>query len=221
MAGIILNGSVIKGLMLNGSSVSAMLNGVKVFPTEEPGPTPSKEMLFNDTNTYTNNATITLPEMGSNPYPYITFRFKGHPGALGDLQFFYDNDGTNTKYMGVRGHPYLSYAGIVGINWKITSCTPIESMTQKTLDGTNYYQTSLWPKATDKWVKYVFDRDAGIGYVYVESTLVCTITVSEDAARIDKIIISDDQGSSRDSIGNISVAGFENLDDAKNYSGPF
>jgi hypothetical protein len=94
-------------------------------------------------------------------------------------------------------------------------------MTQKTLDGTNYYQTSLWPKATDKWVKYVFDRDAGIGYVYVESTLVCTITVSEDAARIDKIIISDDQGSSRDSIGNISVAGFENLDDAKNYSGPF
>jgi len=40
MAGIILNGSVIKGLMLNGSSVSAMLNGVKVFPAEEPGPTP-------------------------------------------------------------------------------------------------------------------------------------------------------------------------------------
>jgi len=40
MAGIILNGSVIKGLMLNGSSVSAMLNGVKVFPREEPGPDP-------------------------------------------------------------------------------------------------------------------------------------------------------------------------------------
>lgn len=36
MAGIILNGSVIKGLILNGSPVTAMLNGVKVFPTEEP-----------------------------------------------------------------------------------------------------------------------------------------------------------------------------------------
>lgn len=36
MAGIILNGSVIKGLILNGSPVIAMLNGVKVFPMEEP-----------------------------------------------------------------------------------------------------------------------------------------------------------------------------------------
>ena len=221
MAGIILNGSVIKGLILNGSPVTAMLNGVKVFPTGEPAPT--KEMLFNDTNTYSNNATITLPEMRSNQRPYIAFRFYGRPGALGDIQFFYDNDGVNTKYMGVRGHPYISYAGIVGINvnWKITSCTPITTMTQGTVDGTNYYQTSLWPKSTNKWIKYVFDRAQGVGYVYVESTLVCSITVSEDAAKIDKIIISDDQGSGRDSIGNISVAGFDDLDEAKNYSGPF
>jgi len=206
---------------LSSPNGSFMKIGSTFLSVPEIPPVPSKEMLFNDTSTYSNNATITLPEMGMNPHPYITFRFKGHPGALGNLEFFYDNDGTNTKYMGVRGHPYLSYAGIVGINWKITSCTPIESMTQRTLDGTNYYQTSLWPKATDKWVKYVFDRAEGIGYVYVESTLVCTITVSEDAARIDKIIISDDQSSSRDSIGNISVAGFEDLDEAKNYSGPF
>lgn len=55
MAGIILNGSVIKGLMLNGSSVTAMLNGVKVFPIEEPEQTSStEETLFNDTDTYTN-----------------------------------------------------------------------------------------------------------------------------------------------------------------------
>lgn len=40
MAGIILNGSVIKGLMLNGSPVTAMLNGVKVFPTVSPTPDP-------------------------------------------------------------------------------------------------------------------------------------------------------------------------------------
>lgn len=47
MAGIILNGSVIKGLILNGSPVSAMLNGVKVYPAEEPS---SGAVLINSEN---------------------------------------------------------------------------------------------------------------------------------------------------------------------------
>lgn len=63
MAGIILNGSVIKGLILNGSPVSAMLNGVKVFPTVEPGPTPVGDHTYrfngnsNIPMTYTINGT--------------------------------------------------------------------------------------------------------------------------------------------------------------------
>ena len=69
MAGIILNGSVIKGLMLNGSSVSAMLNGVNVFPTEEPsGPLPAYtlRLRFADGVTPTNSKG-TLTQVSSSP----------------------------------------------------------------------------------------------------------------------------------------------------------
>jgi hypothetical protein len=61
MAGIILNGTVIKGLMLNGSPVSAILNGVKVFPTEEPSPYGDK-LLSLPTDTYV-STTSTLTQI--------------------------------------------------------------------------------------------------------------------------------------------------------------
>lgn len=69
MAGIILNGSVIKGLILNGSPVSAMLNGVKVYPAEEPsGPLPAYtlRLRFADGVTPTNSKG-TLTQVSSSP----------------------------------------------------------------------------------------------------------------------------------------------------------
>ena len=73
MAGIILNGSVIKGLILNGSPVTAMLNGVKVFPTEEPGPTPvplpayTLRLRFTEGYTPTTSKGGTLTQVSSSP----------------------------------------------------------------------------------------------------------------------------------------------------------
>ena len=68
MAGIILNGSVIKGLMLNGSSVSAILNGVKVFPTEASGPLPAYTLRLRFTEGYTpTNSKGTLTQVSTSP----------------------------------------------------------------------------------------------------------------------------------------------------------
>lgn len=69
MAGIILNGSVIKGLILNGSPVTAMLNGVKVFPTEEPsGPLPAYTLRLRFTEgTTPSRSKGTLTQVSSSP----------------------------------------------------------------------------------------------------------------------------------------------------------
>ena len=69
MAGIILNGSVIKGLILNGSPVTAMLNGVKVFPTEAPsGPLPAYTLRLKFTEgTTPSRSKGTLTQVSSSP----------------------------------------------------------------------------------------------------------------------------------------------------------
>lgn len=72
MAGIILNGSVIKGLILNGSPVTAMMNGVKVFPTGEPGPT--IEQLTIDLNNVGNDRTSDF--LSQTRYPGVWEGFK-------------------------------------------------------------------------------------------------------------------------------------------------
>lgn len=94
-------------------------------------------------------------------------------------------------------------------------------MTTGSLDGWTMYQTSLWPKSTNKWIKIVFDRPNNTAYIYVESTLVCTATMQVDPINIVSLTTNDEQNSGRNNVNNISIAAFTSLDAAKNYSGPF
>lgn len=193
-------------------------NGSKVWPTVQP--LPERVMWYNNTNTYSNNQTINFDgKPTESDYKYFTIRFNGKPGALGTIQL---QRGTS-QFAYMRGHPYISYSGLVPVNngSAYTSCTPIASMTSKALDGWTFYQTSLWPKGTNKWVKIAFDRENMVAHFYVGDTYVCTATMQYDPISITRMVISDDQGSSRDSVNNISIAAFTTLEAAKNYSGPF
>jgi len=182
---------------------------------------PSSVMWFNDTGSYTNSATVNFSTKptSSTDYDYFTIRFNAKPGALGGI-----NLRTSSRNFCIfRGHPYISYSGLVCIGngdaW--TACSPITSMSTGSLDGYTMYQTSLWPKSTNKWIKIVFDRPNNIAYLYVESTLVCTATMQVDPINIASLTTSDDQGSGRNNVNNISIAAFTSLDAAKNYNGPF
>ena len=185
-------------------------------------PEPDKVMWFNDTSTYNSSAARTInftTKPTESDYKYFTIRFNGHPGALGAISL---RRGTS-QFAYMRGHPYISYSGIVpvGNGSAYTSCTPITSMTSKGLDGWTFYQTSLWPKGTDKWIKIAFDRQNMTAHIYVESTYVCTAALQYDPITITNIQVSDDQNSNRAKLSNISIAAFGTLDAAKAYSGPF
>ena len=191
------------------------LNGSKIWPE-----LPERVMWYNNTSSYSNNATINFTSKPTtSEYQYFTIRFNGHPGALGAIQL---RRGTS-QFAYMRGHPNLSYSGLVAVGngSAYTSCTPIASMTTKGLDGWTFYQTSLWPKGTNKWIKIAFDRPNMTAHIYVESTYVCTAKMQYDPITITNIQISDDQGRSRDGVNNISIAAFTTLDAAKAYSGPF
>lgn len=192
-------------------------NGSKIWPS-----IPDKVMWFNDTNTYNSSAARTInftTKPTTSDYQYFTIRFNGHPGALGVI---YLRRGTS-QFAYMRGHPYISYSGIVpvGNGSAYTSCTPIASMNTGSLDGWTFYQTSLWPKGTDKWVKIAFDRPNMTAHIYVESTYVCTAKMQYDPITITNLYLADDQNRNRAKVSNISIAAFGTLDDAKAYSGPF
>jgi hypothetical protein len=181
---------------------------------------PSKVMWYNNTSSYSNNQTINFTSKPTeSEYKYFTIRFNGHPGALGAIQL---RRGTS-QFAYMRGHPNLSYSGLVAVGngSAYTSCTPIASMTTRGLDGWTFYQTSLWPKGTNKWIKIAFDRPNMTAHIYVESTYVCTAKVQYDPITITQMNISDDQSSGRDGVNHISIAAFTTLDAAKAYSGPF
>ena len=184
-------------------------------------PIPASVMWFNDTGSYTNSATVNFSTKptSSADYNYFAIRFNAKPGALGDVVLYT----ASRRFCIFRGHPYISYSGLVAVGngdaW--TACSPITSMTTGSLDGWTMYQTSLWPKSTNKWIKIVFDRPNNTAYLYVESTLVCTATMQVDPINIVSLTTHDDQGRGRNNVNNISIAAFTSLDAAKNYNGPF
>lgn len=116
MAGIILNGSVIKGLILNGSPVTAMLNGVKVFPTGEPGPSPSTELLFQNLTTYTTPGLMFSSGALSTSKEFIVFKFKLSTGTTNADSYVYMRSSTDTSkiiWLGnARNYGGYSYASI-------------------------------------------------------------------------------------------------------------
>ena len=217
-SGYVFNSYTVTGAILNNNTFTINNSDVTVVGNFDA--VPERVMWYNNTSSYSNNQTINFTSKPTtSDYKYFTIRFNGHPGALGTIQL---RRGT-AQFAYMRGHPYISYSGLVpvGNGSAYTSCTPIASMTSKGLDGWTFYQTSLWPKGTNKWVKIAFDRPNMTAHFYVESTYVCTAKMQYDPITITNMQISDDQSKGRDGVSNISIAAFTTLDAAKAYSGPF
>lgn len=209
MAGIILNGSVIKGLILNGSPVTAMLNGVKVFPTEEP--TPSTTILYQNSNNIFNQTVYTKVDWNSHNFILIqrSLQYSGSNGTT-----IIDKSGLSNemKFEISKLDSIFSsdkYA-IRSYGWAANATIDNENVTTTTWANSTYYVIPVNPVnyCTDK---IVIDTSNNILYYYVNGILMFHKTNLSDY----KYTVAFEGGSFN--VKDIYVVGCNTLEDAVNF----
>lgn len=208
MAGIILNGSVIKGLILNGSPVSAIMNGVKVFPTEEPAP--STTILYHNNNTIVDTYAQSN-EIPWNDYNFIliqrSWQYSGSDGVCA-----IDNADGNWKFHIRKFNSYLpsDKFGIEAGGWGYNCTIDDSSVTTTYFWSTNWYVIPINPAnyLTDK---IIIQPSTNTLYYYANGTLMIHRTDFSD------FISSIRFRSTGVNIKDMYVVGCNTLEDAVNF----
>lgn len=213
MAGIILNGSVIKGLILNGSPVTAMLNGVKVFPTEEPGPT--GVVLYSNTDAKTSGS-FSTGAISTN-YNYIAIKF--------NFKYITNSDVNNYMYWQTNSDSHIIWIGhaqgygVRNLHKLFRSSSSSWNAFQNVVlgpaglnSGNNYYINE--DSSVAKPYKIVFDRTTSNFYVYINGGLVFSGTYTTFNPLNLSCILQPGSGSSMEMTG-FTIYGCESLEDAQ------
>lgn len=148
----------------------------------------------------------------------------GSTGGAAQINYFINGgSGTSNVYWRMYAHynrtlPAFISKGSVSSWW---NTDPDATSYIQIVDNT-YLNTTLWPRATYKTFKYVFDRTNHRSYFYCDGIyLGYTDTFTEDAIKINAVTLYSDQNRSYEiaKIKNIKIAGFSTLSDARNWDG--
>jgi hypothetical protein len=213
MAGIILNGSVIKGLILNGSPVSAMLNGVKVFPAEEPGPT--AVVLYSNTDAKTSGSFSTGSISTNYNYIAIKFNFKYITNSEVDNYMYWQTNGDHhTVFVG-----HAAGFGVRNLHKFFRSGSSSWNAFQNAVlgpaglnSGNNYYINE--DSSVAKPYKVVFDKTTSNFYAYIAGGLVFSGTYTALDPLNLTCNLQPGSGSSMEITG-FTIYGCESLEDAQ------
>lgn len=144
-------------------------------------------------------------------------------GSGGAASINYRVNGGSSGYWNMYAHfnrslPSFIAFGSASTNWH----TDPDATSYIQIIDNVYVNTTLWPKATYKTFKYVFDRTNHRTYFYCEGIyLGYTDILTEDAIKFNYVTLYSDQNRSYEiaKIKNVKVAGFSTLSDARAWNG--